>query len=182
MKRSDELAIVTRRGFCGGIASCLGLTLVSCKDGDFRIVETGPLIGSDDSPVDASTAGDASSDGSTDGGGGMCPTTGATDVGAPSTFSLLTPVYFSSGNFFVVRDSGGLYALTAKCTHAGVTVTAETSDFYCMQHGARFDFDGNVTLGPAALPLVHYAMCTLASGHVGVIRSQTVPQSQRLVA
>jgi nitrite reductase/ring-hydroxylating ferredoxin subunit len=177
MKRSDELAIVTRRGFCGGIASCLGLTLVSCKDGDWRVVETGPLTGSDDPTVDASTMRDGSM---IDGGGGACPTTGATDVGAPSTFSLLAPVYFSSGNFFVVRDSGGLYALTAKCTHAGVTITAETSDFLCMQHGATFDFDGNVTNGPAFLPLVHYAMCTLASGHVGVIKTQTVPQSQRL--
>jgi Rieske Fe-S protein len=72
--------------------------------------------------------------------------------------------------------------LTARCTHDGVTISAESSDFYCPAHGATFNFNGTVTQGPAFTNLVHYAMCTLANGHVGVIKSQTVSQSQRLVA
>ncbi len=89
-------------------------------------------------------------------------------------------MYISSGNFFVVRDSGGLYALTARCTHQGVTVQVDSGQFYCPAHGATFDYDGNVLGGPTSTNLVHYAMCTLANGHVGVNKSQTVSQSQRL--
>lgn len=186
MKRVDQLAVVTRRGFCGGIAGCFGLALVGCTDGDGRLlVQTGPLTGGDGSPVDAPhSPHDAGTDGSGlhDASNAMCPQTGATDVGDPTTFVANTPVYFSSGNFFVVRDSGGLYALTAVCTHSGYTVTAEPTQFHCKLHDATFDFDGNVTHGPAFLPLVHYAMCTLANGHVGVIKSQLVSQGQRLAA
>jgi cytochrome b6-f complex iron-sulfur subunit len=91
-------------------------------------------------------------------------------------------VYFSSGGFFVVRDSGGLYALTSKCTHQGATLEAETSDFYCPRHGAEFNLDGTVTKGPASTNLPHYAMCLLSSGHAAVDTSMTVSQSTRLDA
>jgi len=188
MKRSEGLSVVTtRRGFCGGVASCLGVAFVAaCADDDSILIQTGGLNGPDGEQnkgsgamPDAGVTGPDAGSGSS---GATCPTTGATDVGAPSTFTLNKPKYFSSGNFFVVRDSGGLYALTARCTHDGVTISAETSDFYCPAHGATFDFDGNATHSPAYRALVHYAMCTLASGNVGVIKSQTVAQTQRLVA
>jgi Rieske Fe-S protein len=91
-------------------------------------------------------------------------------------------VYFASKNIFVVRDSGGLYALTARCTHQGVTVVAQTSDFFCPGHGATFNFNGDVTQGPANSPLQHYAMCTLPNGHVGVDTSMTVTKTVRLNA
>jgi nitrite reductase/ring-hydroxylating ferredoxin subunit len=111
-----------------------------------------------------------------------CPSSGVTDVGAPATFLSNKPVYFSSGNFFVVRDSGGLYALTARCTHEGATTVVDTGVFYCPRHGAQFDFNGGVISGPVFVGLVHYAMCTLSNGHVGVVTSHTVSNSQRLVA
>lgn len=189
MKRAEGLSVVvTRRHFCGGVATCLGAAFVaSCTDGDgSSIVQTSGLNGPDGEQnmgsgsgsgvhPDAGVTPDA-------GTAATCPSTGVTDVGAPSTFQMNVPKYFSSGNFFVVRDSGGLYALTARCTHDGVTISAESSDFYCPAHGATFTFNGTVTSGPAFNPLVHYAMCTMASGHVGVVKSQTVSQSQRLVA
>ena len=50
----------------------------------------------------------------------------------------------------------------------------------CPRHGSLFSFDGAVLTGPATAPLVHYAMCTLASGHVGVLTSQTVASTDRL--
>ena len=165
MKKSDALAVISRRQFCEGLAGCLGIAAVaSCG-------------GSSSGTTDAPNMPDAPGSGS----GATCGT-GATDVGTASTFVLNKPVYFSSGNFFVVRDSGGLYALTARCTHQGVTVQAQTSQFYCNGHGGTFDFNGNPTGGPVFSPLVHYAMCTLANGHVGVNKSQTVAQSQRLNA
>ena len=111
-----------------------------------------------------------------------CPATGVTDVGAASAFALNQPKYFSSGNFFVVRDSGGLYALTARCTHQGVTVEDDGSEFACPAHGATFDYNGTVTGGPTFTNLVHYEMCLIGNGHVGVVKSKTVAQSDRLNA
>jgi nitrite reductase/ring-hydroxylating ferredoxin subunit len=158
MKRPDALTTISRRHFCSGVAGCVGLVVVAgCG-------------GSSDAPgLDAPP-----------GSGGVCPTTGAIDVGAPSTFMLNLPVFFSMGLLFVVRDANGLYALTARCPHQGFTTKITSGDFVCPRHGSAFSFNGDVLTGPATQPLVHYAMCTLANGHVGVLTSQTVPESQRL--
>jgi len=194
MKRAEGLeVIVTRRHFCGGVASCVGAAVVaSCTDGDVLPIQTSGLNGPDGTQNMGSGSGSGSGTGvlpdagvTPDGGtttGATCPATGATDVGLASSFQMNVPKFNSGGNFFVVRDANGLYALTARCTHDGYTINAESSDFFCPVHGATFDFNGTVTRGPAYKPLVHYAMCTLAGGHVGVIKSQTVPASQRLVA
>jgi nitrite reductase/ring-hydroxylating ferredoxin subunit len=189
MRRANGLFTLTRRQVCTGVAGCVGIAAVaSCIDGSTSVVQTGALGGPEGSgsgsnnpdggmpPIDSSShMADAAS-------GATCPSTGATDVGAPSTFVNNTPQYFSSLNAFVVRDSGGLYAVTARCTHEGATCIVDTGEFYCPRHGATFDFNGNVLGGPVFQGLVHYAMCTLSNGHVGVIRSQTVAKTQRLVA
>ena len=78
--------------------------------------------------------------------------------------TLNTPVYISAQKFFVMRDSGGLYAMTAVCTHQGATTNVQGSSIYCPRHGATFSFNGAVTEGPATKPLNHYAMCTMSSG------------------
>lgn len=190
MRRANGLSTLSRRQVCTGVAGCIGIAAVaSCIDGSSSVVQTGALGGPE---------GSGSGSNRTDGGlplpdsgmhgtpdapsGATCPTTGATDVGAPSSFTMNNPQYFSSINAFVVRDSGGLYALTARCTHEGATCVVDSGDFFCPRHGATFDYNGNVLGGPVFQGLVHYAMCTLSNGHVGVIRSQTVSNSQRLVA
>jgi nitrite reductase/ring-hydroxylating ferredoxin subunit len=176
MKRADALHVISRRGVCGGLASCLGLALVNCVDGHSTVIGTGGL-GSDDERADAGVDAPMIID---SGPAPTCPMTGATDVGAPSAFTK--PVYFASGNFFVIRDSGGLYAVSARCTHDGVTVVDDGTQLFCMRHGALFTYDGDVTKGPAFFPLVHFEMCTLANGHVGVVVSQIVAKTQRLMA
>ena len=163
MKRSEGLVTLSRREVCTGLAGCLGIAIVASCGGDSG------------APVDAP----ADSKGS--GSGGACGT-GATDVGAPSTFMMNKPVYFSSVRVFVVRDAGGLYALTARCTHEGTTTVIQTNDFYCPNHGAMFDFTGAVTRGPAITPLQHYAMCILPNGNVGVNTSMPVDKTVRLSA
>lgn len=166
VRRPSGLVMVSRRQFCEGLATCLGLAAVaSCS----------PT--SSASPDAAIHPPDGAGSG-----GGTCSSTGVTDVGMGSTYQINSPVYVSSGNLFVVRDSGGLYALTARCTHQGATVVVSGSDFYCPRHGAQFDFDGNVVSGPVVTGLIHYAMCMLGNGHVGVNTSQTVSQTQRLNA
>jgi cytochrome b6-f complex iron-sulfur subunit len=156
MKRSDALIAISRRQFCSGLAGCVGIIAAAgCGSSDAQMV---------DAP----------------GSGGVCSTATALDVGTPSTFALNTPVYFAAGFVFVVRDANGLYALTARCPHQGFTTRVEGSFFVCPRHGSEFSFDGAVLTGPAFQPLVHFAMCTLDNGHVGVFTSQTVPDSQRL--
>lgn len=159
MKRSDALMTISRRQFCSGLAGCLGIAVAAgCGSSSGNAVDAPPASG------------------------GVCPTTGALDVGAPSTFMMNVPVYFATGFVFVVRDANGLYALTARCPHQGFTTRVEGNDFVCPRHGSEFSFDGAVLTGPATMPLVHYAMCTLASGNVGVLTSQVVPDTDRLDA
>lgn len=164
----------------GGLAVASG-----CVDGSANVIQTGGL-GTDQPdashPIDASSEIDAPI-------GATC-TGSPTDVGLPSVFVAGKPVYFSTGNFFVVRDAGGLYALTARCPHEGQTMCVGTSnncstsgtEFYCPRHGATFTFVGAIISGPVFSPLVHYSMCLMSNGHVGVTASMQVSSTTRLAA
>jgi len=70
---------------------------------------------------------------------------------------------------FLGRDSGGFYALTSTCTHAGCTVGTEVSGstayLLCPCHGSLYDRNGAVVHGPAEAPLVHFAV-EVDSGNV----------------
>jgi nitrite reductase/ring-hydroxylating ferredoxin subunit len=183
MRRAPGLIELSRRDFC---AFACGVALVGCSDSDSSsIVQTGALgPGGDDdgNPIDAPNQppddGSVTPDGST---AGACIGT-ATDCGAPSSFIAGTPKYFSAGKFFVVRDSGGIYALTSSCTHEGATTIVQGSDFYCPRHGAQFTFNGAVVSGPVITGLAHYSACLLPNGNVGVQTSMKVSSSTRLVA
>ena len=65
---------------------------------------------------------------------------------------------FRDQGFFVVRQGGKLFALSAICTHRRCKLSAERDhSFYCKCHGSTFDPDGKVTEGPAKrdLPVLH---------------------------
>ena len=155
MRRSVALVSVSRRQFCEGLASCLGLAAIA-----------GCITSGQSSGPDAS---------------GSCGSQ-SIDCGPASTFMSEMPVFFSSGIFFVVRDASGLYAVSATCTHEGGTINVVGTDYVCPRHGATFDFDGNVLGGPAPLPLPHLEMCMLGNGNIGVNPSVKVPETQRLNA
>lgn len=184
MRRAEGLVEISRRHFCGGVAA--GLAVAGCTDGTLGTVETGPLgggSGGSDHPDAGITHNPDGSITHPDAGvQATCPSSGVTDVGAPSSFTLNTPKYFSTGKFFVVRDSGGLYALSSVCTHEGATCVTDSGEFFCPRHGATFSYNGDVLGGPVIVGLVHYEMCTLASGNVGVVKSQTVSKTTRLNA
>jgi cytochrome b6-f complex iron-sulfur subunit len=82
----------------------------------------------------------------------------------------------------IVRDEGGLYAISNICTHAGCTVRYEPQypDFYCPCHGAVFDQDGRPVSGPVDTPLVQYALCVLDNGNVAIDANETVPAGTRV--
>ncbi len=59
-----------------------------------------------------------------------------------------------------VTKAGELYALSAKCTHAGCTVlwqrNGDTARLHCPCHLSNFDMEGHVLNGPATMPLQRY--------------------------
>lgn len=179
MRRADGLYDITRRDMFM-LAGCVGLAIAGCTDGDTGAIETGPL----GTGGNNGTGPDAGNGSGTPPDAGTMATcgTGAIDVGAPSTFLTNKPIYNSTGRFFVVRDAGGLFAVTAVCTHEGAICAVSGSDYLCPRHGATFKFDGTIISGPVSVPLQHYSMCTLANGHVAVDKTKTVAKTVRLVA
>jgi len=201
MRRSEKLVELSRRDFCG--LACAGIALVGCTPGTGAIQTGGldpgggdtTLPDSNDTPPpmeDGGTtpphdAGTTAHDGGTTptpdaGTTGVACTTTMIDVGAASSFTTNTPVYVSSAKCFIVRDAGGLFAVSARCTHAGVTVGISGSKYLCPAHGAQFQFNGAIISGPVSSPLSHYAMCNTTNGHVAVETSMVVSSTQRLNA
>ncbi len=189
-----------RRDFCRIALGCAAALAVGCVSGE-PALGTGPIPeGSGDEPdaaedptpdarpgtpdarpgtPDARPTPDATVAQAADAGAPTC-TTGYQSVGSPTTFTTGTAVYFSSFKLFVVRDSGGLYAVSSVCTHQGATIQQKGSEFYCPRHGATFSLNGTVTGGPASRALAHYAMCMMAGDVVGVNPSATTSASTRL--
>jgi cytochrome b6-f complex iron-sulfur subunit len=81
------------------------------------------------------------------------------------TLDVSTGALASNGGFLVSNGvvvarttSGTFLAVSAACTHEGVTVdyNASSNNFICPKHGAKFDSGGGVTQGPAKTNLTKY--------------------------
>ena len=73
------------------------------------------------------------------------------NAGAVSQFAA-DGVYgnYRDQGFFVIRQGGKLFALSAICTHRQCKLNAEPDrSFYCKCHGSTFDPNGHVTAGTA---------------------------------
>jgi Rieske Fe-S protein len=81
------------------------------------------------------------------------------------------------------RDAMGVYALTLICTHAGCTAAPATANgvrqINCPCHGSQFDRDGAVIRGPAARPLVHFAVTIDAAGNIVIHSTAQVAATVR---
>jgi nitrite reductase/ring-hydroxylating ferredoxin subunit len=108
---------------------------------------------------------------------------GMVDCGAITTMSSGSAKHFTDNftyDFYVCRDSGGLFAMDASCPHAGCTVDQQGSGFYCPCHGATFAFDGSKPTSPASRSLKHYVICIdTATNHVHVNTSTTASSATR---
>lgn len=60
----------------------------------------------------------------------------------------------------VKEPAGTFHALQMKCTHFENSLVANAKGLSCSLHGSTFDFDGNVTNGPAYQPLQRYTVST----------------------
>lgn len=88
-----------------------------------------------------------------------------------------------SGNLIMGRDAGGLYAMTAVCTHQGCAVSVVGNSgqqtLLCPCHASTFSNSGAVTRGPAQRPLQHYQVDVAADGIITIQGSQPVASSAR---
>jgi Rieske Fe-S protein len=111
---------------------------------------------------------------------GNCPV-GISDTGtAPAQVAQSTAVYTGDTlGIFLCRDGGGLYALSAVCTHQGCAVSFRGSEFRCPCHGAIFSFNGDALSGPNNGPLVHFPLCLTGGGTLGVDPNNNVDPAQR---
>jgi cytochrome b6-f complex iron-sulfur subunit len=102
----------------------------------------------------------------------------------PTRFRAGLPVDYPEGvvrfnkqqRAYVVGTSGGVYALSAVCTHLGC-ITRFLSDEKCIAcpcHGSRFDLEGNVIHGPAPRPLPWLEVQLDPTGNLLVDTSVTV--------
>jgi cytochrome b6-f complex iron-sulfur subunit len=82
----------------------------------------------------------------------------------------------------LVRDVGGVYAVSRICTHLGCIVQPSPSGFDCPCHGSKFAPDGGVLKGPAPKPLAWLAVTSLGGGSYVVDEGKTVPPGTRVKA
>lgn len=103
--------------------------------------------------------------------GGASDAPGATTVvdAGPVSGYAADGVYiqFQNRGFFVVRQGGKLFALSAICTHRRCKVNARPDrSFACKCHGSTFDPAGHVTKGPATRDLPELLTSIDASQHL----------------
>jgi cytochrome b6-f complex iron-sulfur subunit len=102
--------------------------------------------------------------------------------GTPGDYPEGTVRFNREQKAYIIGGSGGVYALTAVCTHLGC-ITRFRSDenvIACPCHGSRFDLEGNVVHGPAPRPLPWLEVRPDASGVLVVDTSIVVPQGKVL--
>lgn len=89
--------------------------------------------------------------------------------------------YRKAGNFFLVSDTKGIYAVSSLCTHAGCSVHKAEGAFECPCHGSAFDLAGAVTAGPAKLALAHFEVRESSPGGPLIVNpGKTVSPDARL--
>ncbi len=97
-------------------------------------------------------------------------------IGYPADYGFgVSTKWQAARRIWVVRDSGGLYVIFAKCTHLGCTPDWKETDnkFKCPCHGSGFDTEGVNFEGPAPRPLERLHVEIDALGQIVVDQSKT---------
>jgi cytochrome b6-f complex iron-sulfur subunit len=101
-------------------------------------------------------------------------------AGSPLDYPEGTVRFNKQQKAYVMGVSGGVFALSAVCTHLGC-ITRFLSDEKCIAcpcHGSRFDLEGNVIHGPAPRALSWLEVQSDAAGNLVVDTSVAVPHGR----
>ncbi|MEQ1554751.1 MAG: Rieske (2Fe-2S) protein [Ferruginibacter sp.] len=94
------------------------------------------------------------------------------DLSLPANAALNTAggYVYANGVIVAKTTSGTIIAVSQACTHAGTSVqfVGSSNQFYCPNHGAKFNTTGGVTNGPATSALKQYAV-TISGNIVTVV-------------
>ncbi|MBI4767806.1 MAG: Rieske (2Fe-2S) protein [Deltaproteobacteria bacterium] len=101
----------------------------------------------------------------------------------PLTFKIGRPEDYPEGidfiddkRIFVIRQGNHIKVLSGVCTHLGCPVlwAEERNRFECPCHGSLFNARGQVTAGPAQIPLPWYEVTLTVDGRLLVDESRLV--------
>jgi Rieske Fe-S protein len=114
------------------------------------------------------------------------------EIGQPTDYASDGLHIVTDKSVLIGRDAGGLYALTAICTHQGCDMASSSSwgpdgqisgsDIICNCHGSTFSATGAVVQGPAQQPLHALALALGCDGFLYVDTTKTVANTVRLQA
>jgi Rieske Fe-S protein len=116
------------------------------------------------------------------GSGGASPPSGPFTAGNVSAVPTGALHIVPGENAFLGHDAGGLYAMSAVCTHSGCLVTQPPDgmgEVPCLCHGSLFDRNGAVLRGPATSPLQHYHVDVASDGTITVQGDMPVAATER---
>jgi Rieske Fe-S protein len=114
-------------------------------------------------------------------GQGASTPSGPIAAGNVSAIAIGALVVMLGSNVVLGRDSQGLYAMSAVCTHAGCTLANSSSGtgLFCGCHSSAFDRNGVVTQGPAQRNLQHYQVDVAADGAITVQGGMPISSTAR---
>ncbi len=90
------------------------------------------------------------------------------DLGPVSNYSVGSRTVAPDIPAMILHNPDGFAALSLVCTHLGCTVEESGDGFACPCHGSHYDAAGNVTRGPAPLPLRRLRTEVTDAGHLVV--------------
>lgn len=105
-------------------------------------------------------------------------------AGNPDLYPVNSVTILQDQQVYIVRTSGGFYAVSAVCTHLGCVTQwkPEANMIACPCHGSKFNPEGKKLEGPAPRPLPHYSISLTVDGELLVDKLQTIKADQVLRA
>ena len=103
-------------------------------------------------------------------------------AGNPGLYPVNSVTFLQDQQVYIVRTTGGFYAVSAVCTHLGCITQwkPETNMIACPCHGSKFRRNGTKIEGPAPRPLPRLSLTLTADGELQVDKSETVPENSVL--